>query len=524
MLTPQMIQKMNAVTGANVPTTPGATQATPRSAQIRALGKTVAPAPEAPAPTIAKPTVVADAVGAIKDQASGGADQMKEAAGEIKNGEGIIPAVESGLKYESGLASIVTSPLAPLFAPVKAAVGAIADKVSDIPAVQKFAMSDAGKTTARVAGDLANAGNIAGSIAGGEGLEKGVDYVKNGGAPEDLSQLTPAERSAKITSKYFGEDKAGAATPETKTTAPATDSAAQAKTANDDIVSSYTKAVKPTTAGKTGPGQLDKYNESVTSAVKSITNNTDNLKFETEDGNVETGRTPQTRGELADALAQTKAAVFSKYDALAKQAGEAGAKVSLAPAAKSLQGIVENEALKITNPHAIEYAKGIIERLQNEDGSFKDIDAKTAQDVVTNYNSSLKAFYRNPSYESASRAAIDAGVVHEVRAGLDKSINDATGQDYQGIKNEYGALSSIEKDVNKAALTQAKQTGSTASGLGKYVDVFSGGDMVSGLLSLNPALFAKGAAQAGIAHFFQWFNSPDRAVGNMFKAASRLPK
>lgn len=440
--------------------------------------------------TLPKPQNLLQKAGSqIGEAFSSGVQQVKQGVNQIKQGGNPIQGAEAGLGIESGLASMATSPLAPLFKPIQTGIQAVANKVSDIPAVQKFANSSAGQTTARVAQDLTNAGNVAGTIGGLEKSPEALNVAKKGvDAGTEVVKNTLAKSPEEV---------------------------------HSNILKDYNKAVKPTVAGKTGPGQLDAYNKNVVSAVKTMVKNKDTLSFQDENGGIETGRFPKTRGELSDAVGQTKKSIFDQYDAIAKKAGEKGAVVDLSKVGGSMNDIVNNEALKITNPSAIQYAKGIQERLTNSDGTPKTIDAPTAQEVIKNYNESLKAFYRNPTYDTASRAAIDAHVVSQIREGLDETIKNTTGENYAGLKKEYGALSSIEKDVNKSAIAQAKQTGSNTAGLGKYVDVFSGGDIVSGLLSLNPALFAKGVAQSSISHFFQWFNSPDRAVSSMFEGAHK---
>lgn len=503
-LTPQIIQAMNAATGRNVPVSPSAPPS--RANQVRALANTASN--QTQPPTVQ--TSASDPLASVHIGGNANGDPVQEIGNQVKSGvaqiekgtssgsgNSLLKESEAGMGVAAGAASILTSPLAPLFKPVGAAVGGIGDKVSNLPQVQKFATSPAGADATRVAQDVSNTASVVGTVAG---LGGGVDA-----APSALDNMKSDLASAKNTI----QDAKDSFTPESS-----------AKSTDDNkILSAYNRAIKPTTAGKTGPGQFAAYNKDVVNAVKSISDNSGNLSFTDATGNTEVGRTPQSRGELADALTQTKASIFSKYDSLAKQAGDAGAGVNLKPVSDSLNDIINNEALKITNPGAVEYAKGIQDRLTNSDGTSKVVDAKTAQDVITNYNAALKAFYRSPTYDTASRASIDAGVVHQIRAGLDDAINNATGEDYQALKSQYGSLSSIEKDVNKAAIAQAKQVGSNASGLGKYVDVFAGGSMISSLLSLNPALFATGVAEAGINHFFQWYNAPDRAVGSMFDAA-----
>jgi hypothetical protein len=446
----------------------------------------------APSAPVQAPVVPArnPVVAPVVDQFQSGVEAVKRGASTITRGTDPVHGAEAGLGIESGIASILTSPLAPLFAPVKAAVDFTADKVSDIPAVQKFTGSKAGQTTARIAEDLANAGNVAGTISGVAGAVKGAKAV--GETAATMKGVSAVAR-----------ELAPEATPNAKA-----------------IVDSYAKAVKPTTAGKTGPGQLDAYNNSVVSAVKSIAGNKDDLVYDNGDGNIIEAALPKTRSQFADAIEQTKQSIFRQYNDLTKQTTGQGVQIPLDTAGNALKDIIDNEALNLSHPEAVAYAKGYQQRFQNTDGSWKAVDPTTIEEVVTNFNADLKSFYRNPTYGHASRAAIDASIVHELRQALGDAIENATGENYSALKRQYGALASIEKDVNKAALAQLKQTGTIPSGIGKYIDIFSGGDMVSGLLSLNPALFAKGVAQGTFNRVYQYLNSPDRAVASMFKEAA----
>ncbi len=92
--------------------------------------------------------------------------------------------------------------------------------------------------------------------------------------------------------------------------------------------------------------------------------------------------------------------------------------------------------MQFTNPEIIKYAQSKAQQLRD----LGQIDTQTAQDIVQNYNNSLQAFYRNPTYEAASKVSIDAGVVNNLRKALDDSIEKATGEEYQVLKNQYAAL------------------------------------------------------------------------------------
>jgi len=129
-------------------------------------------------------------------------------------------------------------------------------------------------------------------------------------------------------------------------------------------------------------------------------------------------------------------------------------------------------------------------------------------------NKNLQAFYRNPSYESASKAAVDAGIANNMRKALDSAIEGATGSQYQILKNQYSALKAIEQDVVRAAMRDARRN---VKGLLDYTDIFTGGQMIGGLLSLNPAMFTKGAVERGFKEWLKLLNDPNRAVANIFR-------
>jgi hypothetical protein len=278
------------------------------------------------------------------------------------------------------------------------------------------------------------------------------------------------------------------------------------------IVKEFTKGVKPVLPGKTTPSLMNKYNDNVVTAVKTIKSNKDKLNFSDETGEIISGQTPKNISQLNDAVEQTKKTIFTQYDELAKKAGAQGVTVDVTPIANELDSIIGNKALSISNPNAVQYAQGLKERL----AGVGKIDAQTAQDVVQNYNKSLEAFYRNPTYDNASHAAIDSVVANNMRKALDDGISGITGSEYQALKNQYGALKSIERDVIKASLKEARKN---AKGLIDFTDIFSGGQVVQGLASMNPAMVASGATQKAIASLYKHINDPNRAISKMFDAA-----
>lgn len=283
------------------------------------------------------------------------------------------------------------------------------------------------------------------------------------------------------------------------------------------LLSKFSKGVKPTILGKGTTGKLEQYNDNVIKAVKTIKENEPNISFLTDEGESIIGQSPKSLKQLTDAVEQTKKTIFTQYDTIAREAGGAGLNVELKPIASELDNVINNKALNISNPNAIAYAKLLKDRLT----TANKIDASTAQEVIQNYNKSLEAFYKNPTYDNASQAAIDAMVANNMRKSLDEGIEGITGKAYQELKNKYSSLKSVEKDIVKAFLRDERKG---TKGLIDFTDILSGGQVINGIISLNPATIGGGIASKAIASFYKKLNDPNRAIEKVFNIAGKLPE
>jgi hypothetical protein len=280
----------------------------------------------------------------------------------------------------------------------------------------------------------------------------------------------------------------------------------------------YNRAIKPNLSSLKNPGQVERYNSSVTNAVNSIVANKDNLTLlDDATGEMVTGKLPESLKEFVDAIEQTKGQIFRQYDEIATKAGEFGAKVDTLRIATELDSIISSKSLKLSNPEAIAYAESVKNRLLKT----RDLTSVDAQDVIKNYNNSLQAFYKNPTPEGLSRNAVDALVANKLRVNLDEAIEGLTGDQYQALKNEYASLKTVERDVLRAYLRDARKN---TKGLIDFTDVLTGGQVVSGILSFNPAAVAQGLAGKAIAEGIKWINDPNRAVKKIFESAARYAK
>ena len=285
------------------------------------------------------------------------------------------------------------------------------------------------------------------------------------------------------------------------------------------------KGVRPSVVGKSTEPQLQAYMKRAEEGVKTIVDNKPNLKLVNENGEV-VNKLPENLREFSQAIDQTKAKIFEEYDQMAKQAsqtitGTAGGQnfgfkvwVDLKPISDELNIIAKNKVLKDLSPNVAEYAKAKADALR----ASKGYTAKEAQEAIAHLNEKLNAYYKNPTYQNASLAGIDAMIVNRIRRNLDDMIEFSVGEGYQGLKNKYGALKAIEKDTVHRAVVDARKN---IKGFFDLTDVFSGEQVLRGVLTMNPVNIATGVGMRGIKSYIKWINEPNRIVKEMFSKASK---
>jgi hypothetical protein len=288
------------------------------------------------------------------------------------------------------------------------------------------------------------------------------------------------------------------------------------ETALDEAISKgINKGIRPTVAGKNNIGQIDAYMERAKTAVKEIIGNKDGLVLTDIDGNVVKGSLPKSLKQFSEAIDQTKKGIFRQYDDLTKAAGEKGAGVDLAPVIKELEDIAGKTTLQDLNPEVVKYAQTRAAAL-TERGAYTTAEA---QDAITQLNKSLEAFYKNPSYENATKAGIDAVIANNLRKSLDAVIETATGGGYQALKNSYGALKTIEKEVAHRAVVDARRN---LKGLVDFTDIYTSGELIAGLATMSPGMIVKGVTWKGVQQYIKMMNNPNRIVKNMFSDAENI--
>lgn len=273
------------------------------------------------------------------------------------------------------------------------------------------------------------------------------------------------------------------------------------------------KGIRPSVAGKADFAQTRKYLDRSRDAVKQIAANKDNLVFTGSDGAKVTGKLPSSLTEFSEAIDQTKKQIFAKYDAMARQSD--GALVDLAPVSRELESVADRVVLQDIDPAVAKYATDRA-KMFTKRGAYT---AEEAQEAITILNKSLESFYRNPSYENASKAGIDALIANNLRRSLDKTIEGAAGSGYQELKNAYGSLKTIEKDVAHRAIVDARKN---IKGLVDFTDIYTSGELMAGLATMSPGMIVKGATWKMVQQYIKAMNNPNRIVKSMFGEVDKL--
>jgi len=288
---------------------------------------------------------------------------------------------------------------------------------------------------------------------------------------------------------------------------------AKTQRVNQVVDAGIKKAIRPSVVGKRTASQSAKYNNNAREAVKTIVENKNNLRF-TDDFGDTVNRLPKDLNEFSQAIQQTKSQVYNYYDDLLKRAGEQKGAVDLGKAVNKLDDVINNKTLQIHDPSVIKHAQNVQERLMN----VGKLGVKETDELIKSYNNSLKAFYRNPTYDSATKASVDAMIANNLRSSLDDVVSGITGKAFQPVKNKYGALKAIERDVNRRAIVAGRQN---IKGLIDFTDIFSAGDVVRGITGFNPASVSKGLAQMAIKKTFKKINDPNNIVKKMFETVDK---
>ncbi len=283
------------------------------------------------------------------------------------------------------------------------------------------------------------------------------------------------------------------------------------------ITRKYRSAVKPSKAETRSAPDLVQQDQRILTTVDQIIANRGGLKLTDAAGGEITGRLPRSLRQFSEAVDQTKKSLFQKYDTMARTAGDVGVQVDLAPVISELRSIGMRPEVIDLHPELAPQ----IEQLARNFEARGFYTPSAAQDAIENINKMLSAFYKNPTEQTVSRATLLAPIARTLRGQLDAAIEGATGPGYQALRQQYGALSSVEKDIAKAVQREAnKIPGGLA---GTFADIAASEEAIRGIFTLNPAALARAGGIKAAQRAVKYVNDPNRAIERLFQRRATPP-
>lgn len=272
----------------------------------------------------------------------------------------------------------------------------------------------------------------------------------------------------------------------------------------------FRRVVKPTRIGRWSAPQMTAQDRNIVTAIDQIIENKGQIQLTDAMGEqLPLGSTPRSLRQFAEAIDQAKQNIFNRYDALAQSAGQTGVKVGVLPAAQQLRQIADQAGMREV-PAMSGVRNQMLQLAQNLENKLF-LSPSDTQDLIKTLNRLIAPEMRTFGHSPA------APVIKTLRQGLDTAIEAAVGPgaEYQILKNRYGALRDIEKDVGGAV---AREANKISGGLiGQFLDAGSAVELLHGVLTLSPEQLIRAggtrAAKAALKHV----NDPNRAISRIFE-------
>ena len=266
----------------------------------------------------------------------------------------------------------------------------------------------------------------------------------------------------------------------------------------------FLKAINPTIKKNKSIKQTKEYLRKANNAVEDIVDDIDIIEVTDEFDNVLAGVLPTNLKQFSEAIESLKKNVFQEYDAIAKKAGDAGAKVDLTDTINELDIMINDKGnLPDLRKHALAVKKEL-----EEMGSFTAVEAQTRLKAL---NSKLR---KRIDYNSASPASVDQLVANKLRKSLNDVVEKTTGEAYGDLKRKYGYLSEIEESVNKKAVADMKKK---TKGFVDYSDVYTTGELFRGGFTGDMGALLKGIGGKVAKAHIKNLNEPNKMIMKMFE-------
>lgn len=226
--------------------------------------------------------------------------------------------------------------------------------------------------------------------------------------------------------------------------------------------------------------------------------------------------TKATFHEVLQAWNKTRQNIYGKYSVISEQLGKT-TDIDISKIGDGLSEVVSGARTGAYKTAAKNILEDLVDNFGQVDdvGKFVGFRSVKPKDLET-YLSDL---YNEASATLAGRSdkahgELAAATAQHLRSYLDDAIEKVSGTEYKALREEYSALKAVEQDLVRRFQQEARQVG---GGLTDYVNLFSSGDIIGGILFNQPQQVAKGLTQGIMGRLFQNLKRPDRYLQRAFK-------
>ena len=287
------------------------------------------------------------------------------------------------------------------------------------------------------------------------------------------------------------------------------------------------KSIRPTVKGKQSQQAYDKFVDDTLDITDWMSKNKDVLQYTDDAWGVVKWELPKNLSQARESMWNLKKYFYDNYNNIAKDAGDAWARVDLNKVFNELDDLINDPATNIANPwlkKVIEWYKDTL--LQYTDDLWK-ISIEDAQKLTQNYNKILDAYFKNPwAYANdTSRNIIIAQMNRWVKDAIDDSIDDAlntainngskASDTYKYWKQLYGKVKTVEDELSKSALREMRKNTKWLST--DIVDALAGWEFAKSLLTQDLWGSIQGMVMKWINSYNKYLNSPNTQLNNLFK-------
>lgn len=289
------------------------------------------------------------------------------------------------------------------------------------------------------------------------------------------------------------------------------------------------KSIKPTVKWKMSQADYNKFIDDTLDIVDLMDKNKWILQYTDDAWNAVKWQMPTNMRETSETLWNLKKVLYDQYNDIAKKAGDAGARVNMNKAFQQLDDLSKDISQNIANPQT----KNIIDTYKNALLEYTDdagtIAIEDAQKLTQDFNKQLTAFFKNPNMNDVSKNSIIAQLNKWTKDAINDSIDDvldnsikngsSASSQYTQLKSFYGKIKTIEDEISKRALVEARKN---AKGLSSTIlDSLSWWELTSAVLSLDPVKAGKAWVMNLISRYYNYVNNPNTQLNNLFKLVER---